>query len=76
MAATTSTDFVFRFFSFAFACLVYSTWRAVDLLVQVELTGEYERASIGTGDSLGESPKRLLSQRESVEVQSESVPAH
>ena len=33
MAATTSKDFVLRFFYFAFACLLYSIWRAVDLLV-------------------------------------------
>lgn len=26
------------------ACLLYSIWRAVDLLVQVELTGEYEQS--------------------------------
>ena len=38
MAATTSKDFGLRFFYFAFACLLYSIWRAVDLLVQVELT--------------------------------------
>jgi len=33
MAATTSKNFVLRFFYFAFACLLYSIWRAVDLLV-------------------------------------------
>jgi IS4 transposase len=38
MAATTSKNFGLRFFYFAFACLLYSIWRAVDLLVQVELT--------------------------------------
>ncbi|TYO71634.1 Transposase DDE domain-containing protein [Halobacterium salinarum DSM 3754] len=51
MAATTSTDFGLRFFYFAFACLLYSIWRAVDLLVQVELTGEYEHAPIVTADN-------------------------
>ena len=51
MAATTSKDFVLRFFYFAFACLLYSIWRAVDLLVQVELTGEYEHAPIMTADN-------------------------
>ncbi|SDY64311.1 hypothetical protein SAMN05216564_107107 [Halopenitus persicus] len=51
MAVTTSTDFGLRFFYFAFACLLYSIWRAVDLLVQVELTGEYERAPIVTADN-------------------------
>jgi len=48
MAATTLTDFGSRFFYFAFACLLYSSWRAVDLLVQVELTGEHERSPIVT----------------------------
>jgi IS4 transposase len=51
MAATTSKDFGLRFFYFAFACLLYSIWRAVDLLVQVELTGEYEHAPIVTADN-------------------------
>ncbi|QLC35415.1 transposase (plasmid) [Halarchaeum sp. CBA1220] len=51
MAATTSTDFGLRFFYFAFACLLYSIWRAVDLLVQVELTGEYERSPMVTADN-------------------------
>ncbi len=35
MSVTTSKDFGLRFFYFAFVCLLYSTWRAVDLLVQV-----------------------------------------
>jgi IS4 transposase len=35
MAATTSKNFLLRFFYFAFACLLYSIWRAVDLLVQI-----------------------------------------
>ena len=51
MAATTSKNFVLRFFYFAFACLLYSIWRAVDLLVQVELTGEYERSPLVTADN-------------------------
>ncbi|MHC3381915.1 transposase [Haloarcula sp. H-GB5] len=51
MAATTSKDFGLRFFYFAFACLLYSIWRAVDLLVQVELTGEYEHQPIVTADN-------------------------
>ena len=51
MAATTSKDFVLRFFYFAFACLLYSIWRAVDLLVQVKLTGEYEHAPIVTANN-------------------------
>jgi len=51
MAATTSKDFGLRFFYFVFACLLYSIWRAVDLLVQVEPTGEYEHAPIVTADN-------------------------
>nr|WP_311171477.1 transposase [Halobellus sp. ZY16] len=51
MAATTSKDFGLRFFYFAFACLLYSIWRAVDLLVQVELIGEYEHSPIVTADN-------------------------
>jgi IS4 transposase len=51
MAATTSKDFVLRFFYFAFACLLYSIWRAVDLLVQVALTDEYEHSPIVTAQN-------------------------
>jgi len=51
MAATTSKDFGLRFFYFAFACLLYSIWRAVDLLVQVELTSEYKHSPIVTADN-------------------------
>nr|WP_240729966.1 transposase [Halalkalirubrum salinum] len=51
MAATTSKNFGLRFFYFAFACLLYSIWRAVDLLVQVELNGEYEHSPIVTADN-------------------------
>jgi IS4 transposase len=51
MAATTSKDFGLRFFYFAFACLLYSIWRAVDLLVQVKLTGSYEHSPIVTADN-------------------------
>ncbi len=51
MAATTSKNFGLRFFYFAFACLLYSIWRAVDLLVQVALTDEYEHAPVVTADN-------------------------
>jgi len=51
MAATTSKNFGLRFFYFAFACLLYSIWRAVDLLVQAEVTGEYEHSPIVTADN-------------------------
>jgi IS4 transposase len=51
MAATTSKNFGLWFFYFAFACLLYSIWRAVDLLVQVALTDEYEHSPIVTADN-------------------------
>ncbi|WP_309242245.1 transposase [Halocatena marina] len=41
MAKTTSTDFVLRFFYFAFACLLYSLWRLIDHLVQVCFTDSF-----------------------------------
>jgi hypothetical protein len=50
MAATTSKNFGLRFFYFTLACLLYSIWRAVDLLVQVKLTGKYEHSPIVTAD--------------------------
>jgi hypothetical protein len=34
-----------------FAYPFYSIWRAVDLFVQIELTGEYEHAPIVTTDN-------------------------
>ena len=43
MADTTLKHFGLRFFYFAFACLLYSLWRLVDLLVQLQFTDEYER---------------------------------
>ncbi|ELY67248.1 transposase (TCE33) [Natronococcus jeotgali DSM 18795] len=51
MAAMTSKSFVLRFFYFAFACLLYSIWRAVDLLVQIEFTGEYEQTPLVTAEN-------------------------
>jgi IS4 transposase len=51
LTATTSKNFGLRFLSFAFACLLYSIWRVGDLFVQVELTGDYERAPIVTADN-------------------------
>ena len=51
MTATKSKDFGLRCFYCAFACLLYSIWRAVDLLVQVELTGEYERSPMVTAEN-------------------------
>ena len=51
MAATTSKYFGLRFFHFAFACLLYSSWRGVDFLVQVELIDEYEHSPTVTADN-------------------------
>jgi len=43
--------FGLRFFHFAFACLLYSIWRASDLLVQAKSIGEYEHSPIVTADN-------------------------
>jgi IS4 transposase len=51
MGATTSKNFVLRFFYFAFACLLYSIWRVIDFLVQLALTGEYERSPMITAQN-------------------------
>lgn len=40
MAETTSTDHSYRFFNFSFACVLYSLWRLVDLLVKRSLGDE------------------------------------
>ena len=40
LARTTSKDHEYRYFNFAFACVLYNCWRVVDLLVQLSL---YER---------------------------------
>jgi hypothetical protein len=52
MTATTSKDLVLRFFYFAFACLLYSIWRLVDLLVQLDLFEEYDRAPLVTANDV------------------------
>jgi len=52
MAATTSKGFRASLLLLRVCvCLLYSIWRAVDLLVQVELTGEYEHSPIVTADN-------------------------
>ena len=40
MAETTSKDHRYRFFNFIFACLLYSLWRLVDMLVKRSLGDE------------------------------------
>ena len=52
MTATTSKSLVLRFFYFAFACLLYSIWRLVDLLVQIDLFEEYDRAPLVTANDV------------------------
>lgn len=52
MAATISKDFTLRFFYFAFACLLYSLWRLVDLLVQLDLFDEYTRSPLVTANDV------------------------
>ena len=49
--AATSEDFGLRLLCFAFACLLYSIWRAVGLLVQTGLAGEYEHSPVITADN-------------------------
>jgi IS4 transposase len=43
---------IFRFFYFAFACLLYSIWRLVDLLVQMDLFEEYGRSPLVTANDV------------------------
>ena len=50
VAATTSKGYGLRFLYFAFACLLCSIWRAVDLLVRAELTGKCDRSPRITAD--------------------------
>ncbi|WP_160135605.1 transposase [Halococcus salsus] len=40
MVRTTSTERNYRFFNFAFACVLYNVWRLVDLLVKIAIDGE------------------------------------
>jgi putative transposase len=39
MVRTTSTERDYRFFNFAFACVLYNVWRLVDLLVKLAIDG-------------------------------------
>lgn len=48
MAATTSKDIILWVFYFAFTCLLYLIWRAVDPLLQVALTDNYEHSQVVT----------------------------
>jgi putative transposase len=41
MVRTTSTERDYRFFNFAFACVLYNVWRLVDLLVKLTIDGEH-----------------------------------
>ena len=40
LAETKSPDHRYRYFNFAFACVLYNCWRLVDILVQLEMDGE------------------------------------
>jgi IS4 transposase len=40
MVRTTSTKRDYRFFNFAFACVLYNVWWLVDLLVKIAIDGE------------------------------------
>ena len=44
--------FCLRFFYFAFACLLYSPWRLVDLLVQMDPFEEYDRSPLVTANEV------------------------
>jgi putative transposase len=51
MVRTTSTERDYRFFNFAFACVLYNVWRLVDPLVKLAIDGENtssHRASMRT----------------------------
>ena len=39
LAATKSPDHRYRYFNFAFACVLYNCWRLVDVLTQLEVHG-------------------------------------
>jgi IS4 transposase len=52
MADTTSKHLGLRFVYFAFACLLCSLWRLIDLLVQLRLTGEYDRSPLVTANDV------------------------
>ena len=52
MAKTTSKQFGLRFFYFAFACLLYSIWRLVDLLVQLSLFDDVSSAPLVTANDV------------------------
>lgn len=41
MIRTTSTERNYRFFNFAFACVLYNVWRLVDLLVKLAIDDEH-----------------------------------
>ncbi|MFC6764529.1 transposase [Natrinema soli] len=45
MVRTTSTERNYRFFNFAFACVLYNVWRLVDLLVKLAIDGEHRSYS-------------------------------
>ena len=52
MAVTSSKGFVLRLFYFAFTCLLYSIWRLVDLLVQIDLFEKYDRSLLVTANDV------------------------
>jgi len=39
LAKTKSPDHRYRYFNFAFACVLYDCWRLVDILVQLGIDG-------------------------------------
>lgn len=53
LGETQSPDHRYRYFNFAFACVLYNCWRLVDILVQLEMDGEVgEKPSVTSASFL------------------------
>jgi putative transposase len=51
LAETKSPDHRYRYFNFAFACVLYNCWRLVDILVQLEMDGRVSDKPVITANS-------------------------
>ena len=56
---TTSPDAGYRYFSFAFACILYNVWRLVDLLVKLALEDDPDYAPLVTAPEFLTLTKRM-----------------
>lgn len=64
LAETQSPDHRFRYFNFAFACVLYNCWRLVDILVQLELHGEIgDQPAVSSNSFLTFAKKATVSTR-------------